>query len=218
MHDSQRHDIVLVFSPHGNRATFSTLWSYFLTKFHREAREKGKDPLEKTQQNLVEKLPRNCRFLSLVVVKRSMNYIIKNKLHGMDHRILMMSCDILRALPSGPTDIIIRIIIIPPLSCYRVSLYPIALYVSGIAATIAEYRAITPNSRVSQTLLLMPESLVQAAQQRGHRGITRGAPQLKRSCRAGKRKTCTGTSPPLFLKRPCNGEKMAGTNEFASIG
>ena len=32
---------------------------------------------------------------------------------------------------------------------------------------------------------------------------------------SGKRKTCNNTSPSHVSKRPCNGEKIAGTNEFA---
>ena len=30
-----------------------------------------------------------------------------------------------------------------------------------------------------------------------------------------RKETVSSTSPPLFLKRPCNGKEMAGTNEFA---
>ena len=43
---------------------------HFLTKLHSKPGEKGKSPLEKIQKNLVEIAPRNCRFLSLVVVER----------------------------------------------------------------------------------------------------------------------------------------------------
>ena len=39
-------------------------------KLHSKPREKGKNPLEKIQKNPVETAPRNCRFLSLVVVER----------------------------------------------------------------------------------------------------------------------------------------------------
>ena len=50
------------FSPHPS--------GHFLTKLHRKPGEKGKKPLEKIQKNPEETAPRNCRFLSLVVVER----------------------------------------------------------------------------------------------------------------------------------------------------
>ena len=45
-------------------ATFSRFWGARLTKLHIHTGEKAKNP--------VETAPRNCRFLSLVVIKRAM--------------------------------------------------------------------------------------------------------------------------------------------------
>ena len=61
-----------LFAPPGNWASFSTSWGDFLSKLHRKPGEKqGKHPLESIpKKNPVETAPRNCRFLSLVVVER----------------------------------------------------------------------------------------------------------------------------------------------------
>ena len=71
-HDSHRRDRILrFFSPPGNRAIFSTFWGHFLTKSHIKPGEKGKDPMEKIQKKIRRRrVPRNCRFLSLVVAER----------------------------------------------------------------------------------------------------------------------------------------------------
>ena len=53
-------------------------WGRFLTKLHRKPGEKGKKSTGENWKNPVEKLPRNCGFLSLVVVERVLreqNYI-----------------------------------------------------------------------------------------------------------------------------------------------
>ena len=67
-----------------------------------------------------------------------------------------------------------------PQSRHRASLYPIALYFSGIAG-LSLLNSPRPNFG-SRKLMLRPEALMQAAQQRGHRGIKRGVLQLKLSC------------------------------------
>ena len=67
-HDSQRRDKILrFFSPPRNRAIFSISWCDSLAKLHKE---KGRNPLEKFQKTEWWRRPRNCRFLSLVVVER----------------------------------------------------------------------------------------------------------------------------------------------------
>ena len=48
----------MLFSPPGNRASFSTFWGDFLTKLHREAGEKGKNPLEKIQKIQLRRRPK----------------------------------------------------------------------------------------------------------------------------------------------------------------
>ena len=70
-HDSQRHDRILrLFLRLEMGAIFSTIWGDFRTKLHRKPGEKGKNIHWRKQKNSVEKLPRNCRFLSLVAVER----------------------------------------------------------------------------------------------------------------------------------------------------
>ena len=52
-------------------ATFSRFWGARLTKLHREPGEKAKNT---SGEPPVETAPRNCRFLSLVVVERVLNF------------------------------------------------------------------------------------------------------------------------------------------------
>ena len=62
-------------SPPGTWAIFSTFWGACVVKMHRRPGETEKNPLEekirklKQKRSTVETAPRNCRFLSLVVVE-----------------------------------------------------------------------------------------------------------------------------------------------------
>ena len=62
------------FSPPGNRATFSTFGAISLLNYT-ENLEKRKKSTGDNSKNPVEKLPRNYRFLSLVVVEDVLTYI-----------------------------------------------------------------------------------------------------------------------------------------------
>ena len=79
-HDRQRRDrILLFFLRPGHEAMLSTFWGHFLTKLHSKPGEKGKKKTStgENSQKSVKKLPRNCRFLSLVVVERVLNLACK---------------------------------------------------------------------------------------------------------------------------------------------
>ena len=58
------------FPPPGNRAIFSTFWGDFLTNLHIKPGEREQKSTGQNSENPVERFPRNCRFLSLVVVER----------------------------------------------------------------------------------------------------------------------------------------------------
>ena len=60
------------FSPPGSRAIFSTFGGDFLTKLHTQPGQKGNKSTGENSKNPVETAPRNCRFLSLVVVERAL--------------------------------------------------------------------------------------------------------------------------------------------------
>ena len=67
------------FSPARKSGKFLHILGGFLAKLHRRPGEKGKKKTtgEKNLRNPVETAPRNCRFLSLVVVERVLsNWIL----------------------------------------------------------------------------------------------------------------------------------------------
>ena len=75
-HDNHRLDRILrFFSPPRNRAIFSTFWGHLLAKLHSQL---GKIHWRKFNQNPVETAPRNCRFLSPVVVERVLKKVPLN--------------------------------------------------------------------------------------------------------------------------------------------
>ena len=59
------------FSPPWNQAIFSTFWGAFLLDYTETLERREKNPLEReNSKSPVETAPRNCRFLSLVMVER----------------------------------------------------------------------------------------------------------------------------------------------------
>ena len=69
-----------LFSPPGNGVLFSTICGDSLTKLHRKPGEKGQiSDWRKFKKNPVEMAPCNCRFLSLVVVERVLNYQVRKR-------------------------------------------------------------------------------------------------------------------------------------------
>ena len=78
-HDSQRRDKILLSLPHRNWAIFTPFWVDFPTELRSEPGEKGRNPLEKIQNNRVELAHRNCRFLSLVMAEGVLTFHLDQK-------------------------------------------------------------------------------------------------------------------------------------------